>query len=201
MTDTRLCLITPPGAIDGFDEALDSALATGKITSLLIAEGPEQARLTAFVAIAAAHDVAAILTFDREPATGHGVQIDTGLADLKTARADFGGRLIVGAGGIRSRHDAMTFGEVLPDYLFFGRIDGDDEPGIHSKALGLAAWWAELFQIPAIVMGGNSIASVATAAAADIEFVALRRAVWDHPSGSAEAVTQAAAILTGKARE
>jgi thiamine-phosphate pyrophosphorylase len=98
---------------------------------------------------------------------------------------------MVGAGGIRSRHEAMVLAEADPDYLFFGLLDGDREPWIFRRALELAAWWAEVAVIPAMVMGGRSVASVDQAVEAGVEFVALRHAVWDDPRGPAAAVAEA----------
>ena len=120
-----------------------------------------------------------------------GVHVDTGIADLSAAVQKLRPKLIVGAGGLRSRHEAMQAGEADPDYLFFGRLDGDTDDDIFHKALDLAAWWSSVFVIPAIVMGGRTIASVETAAREGIEFVALSRAVFDDPRGPAEAVAEA----------
>jgi len=55
-----------------------------------------------------------------------------------------------------------------------------------------------MFVIPAIVMGGNSLASVSQAADAGIEFVALCRAVFDHPDPAA-AVAEANRLLSAVA--
>ena len=89
----------------------------------------------------------------------------------------------------------MSAGEADPDYVFFGKLDGDTDDAIYPKALDLAAWWAELFEIPAIVMGGLALASVAEARNAGVEFVAIRRAVWEHPEGAAAAIAEAGRIL------
>jgi len=123
-----------------------------------------------------------------------GAHIDSGPAALADAVAALRPKKIVGAGGFASRHEAMLAGEANPDYLFFGRLDGDTGEGIFPKALALAAWWSSLFVIPAIVMGGSSIASVREAAENGIEFVALSRAVFaaDDP---AAAVAEANRIL------
>jgi thiamine-phosphate pyrophosphorylase len=197
----RLCLVTPQGvAPAAFAAMLEEALSGGDVASLFIvadpAALPELAK--AAVPIAQAHGVAAIIVDDTRLA-GHlradGVLIDGGRDDLDAAIKSFRPQRIVGAGGARSRHDAMALGEADPDYLFFGRFDGDTGPAIFDKSFELAAWWAELFRIPAVVMGGAAIASVSAARDAAIEFVALRRAVWDHPAGPREAVREANAIL------
>jgi thiamine-phosphate pyrophosphorylase len=204
-SQSRLCLVTPQGvAPAAYAVMLEDALSGGDVASLFITAEPaalgDLAR--AAVPVAQAHGVAAILVGDTRLA-GHvradGVHIDGGRADLAAAMQSFRPDRIVGAGGARSRHEAMTLGEADPDYLFFGRFDGDTGPAIYDKSLELAAWWAGLFQIPAVVMGGASLASVAEARDAAIEFVALRRAVWEHPSGPGAAVKEANAILAATA--
>lgn len=197
MTRTRLCLITPSPRPADFDSALAAALEAGDIASLLIdGDGPDTAGL---VQTAIARDVAAIIVGGTDPGMADGLHLEAGGTALKAARKHLGDARMLGVGGVRSRHDAMTAGEVLPDYLFFGRIDGDDTPEIHPRALELAGWWAELFEIPAMIMGGSAIGSVTEAAAAGIEFVALKRAVWDYPDGPAAAILAANRLLEAKA--
>jgi thiamine-phosphate pyrophosphorylase len=199
----RLCLVTPP-ALDpaAFPGILKSALGAGDVATLFIggeAGADEQQQIAeVLVVIAQAAGVAALVVNDPwllERAGADGVHIDTGRDDLRAALDRFRGKRIIGAGGIRSRHEAMEFGERDPDYLFFGRLDGDTDDGIFPKALDLAAWWSGLFEIPAVVMGGRALASVSAAAEAGIEFVALRHAVWNHPDGPAAAVAEANRLL------
>ena len=47
-------------------------------------------------------------------------------------------RLIVGASTTGTRHDALDKGELRPDYVFFGKLDGDTHPDAHSKNIELA---------------------------------------------------------------
>jgi thiamine-phosphate pyrophosphorylase len=197
----RLCLVTPQGVAPAeFAAMLEEALSGGDVASLFIAADPVALPdlAKAAVPVAQAHGVAAIIADDTQLA-GHvradGVHIDGDRNDLDAAIRSFRPQRIVGAGGARSRHDAMALGEADPDYLFFGRFDGDTQPAIFDKSFELAAWWAELFQIPAIVMGGTTIASVAAARDAAIEFVALGRAVWEHPAGPRAAVKEANTLL------
>ncbi len=91
----------------------------------------------------------------------------------------------------------MEAGEANPDYVFFGRLDGDTADVIFDKALDLAAWWAPTFVIPAIVMGGRSVASVREAVASGVEFVALARAVFeaDDPAAAVAEATRLLAIV------
>jgi thiamine-phosphate pyrophosphorylase len=193
----RLCLVTPDD-IDPDDLAplVDDALAGGDVASVIITgEGERLQRLAeAVVPRAQARGAAALVRNDTRIAgrvRADGVHVDTGIADLTAVSEKLRPKLIVGAGGLRSRHDAMVAGEANPDYLFFGRLDGDTGDDIFGKALDLAAWWSSVMVIPAIVMGGQTIASVETAAREGIEFVALSRAVFADPRGPAEAVEEA----------
>jgi thiamine-phosphate pyrophosphorylase len=199
-THCRLCLVTPPDYDPAaFAPRLADALAGGDVASLIIAApggNPEalQTAAEALVPIAAARGVAAVVHNDVRVAhrtKADGVHIDSGMADLGAATDAFKGRGIVGAGGLASRHDALEAGEREPDYVFFGRLDGDREDSIHSNALDLAGWWASVAVIPAIVMGGRTLVSVDEAADRGIDFVALAAAVWDHPQGAAAAVATA----------
>ena len=193
----RLCLVTPAvGDPAGFAPRLADALSGGDVATLIVtaAAANLQALAEAAVPLAQARDVAVLVHNDTRVAgraKADGVHVDSGIADLRDAVATLRPRRIVGAGGFMTRHDAMLAGEADPDYLFFGRLDGDTEDGIFPKALDLAAWWSSVFVIPAIVMGGKAIASVDEAAAAGIEFVALRDAVWSHPGGPSAAVAEA----------
>jgi thiamine-phosphate pyrophosphorylase len=201
----RLCLVTPPGvAPDAFAPILDDALEGGDVASLIITSAPAglPALARALVPVAQARGVATLIHNDTQLA-GHvradGVHVDSSYADLASAISSLRPAKIVGAGGLRSRHDAMLAGERDPDYVFFGRLDGDNGPAIFDKALDLARWWAAIFQIPAIVMGGGSLDSVREASEAGVEFVALGRAVFDHPAGPRAAIVEANRLIAAGA--
>ncbi len=199
----RLCLVTP-SAIEAaaFAQKLADALSGGDVASLIITAPDPDALADAanrLVPIAAERGVAALIHNDREvakSARADGLHVDSGTVDLAGAVEALRPKHIVGAGGVTSRHEAMTAGELNPDYVFFGRLDGDTGPEIFPKALDLATWWSSMFVIPALVMGGNALASVREAASASIEFVALRTAVWEHPEGPAAAVAEANRLLS-----
>jgi len=196
----RLCLITPVArAAEESARLVAAALAGGDVAAVLVAPdsaSPEtlQQLVEGIIATAGSREVATLVVNDTRIAGrthADGVHIDTGLADVAAAVASARGRRMVGAGGIVSRHDAMQLAEAEPDYLFFGLLDGDRGPDIFARALDLAAWWAEVAVIPAVVMGGRSIASVDAAVGAGVDFVALRQAIWDDPRGPAAAVAEA----------
>jgi thiamine-phosphate pyrophosphorylase len=205
----RLCLVTPPAYdAEAFAPQLANALAGGDVASLIItADGKDpnalQRAAELLVPIAEARGVAALIHNDTRIAArakADGVHIDTGSEDLAAALEAFRNKKIVGAGNAHSRHDALELADLEPDYLFFGRLDGDTADGIFPAALDLAAWWSSVTIIPAIVMGGRKLASVDEAGANGIEFVALSSAVWDNPRGTSAAVAEVAERLA-KIRE
>jgi len=79
---------------------------------------------------------------------------------------------IVGVGNIRSRHDAMSFGELDVDYVMFGPLGGAPDPA----AADLATWWAETFEVPAIHSDPQIEATTLNQTGA--EFIALSDCIW-----------------------
>ena len=102
---------------------------------------------------------------------------------------------MVGAGGLRGRHDAMLAAEAGVDYVFTGRLDLVEGDAPHGKTLAFADWWAPLFEIPCVALAGRSIEGVGEIVAIGVEFVGLRAAVWEHGSGPAAAVAAANAAI------
>ena len=203
LTDaTRLMLITPPDADpEGFPGRLAEALDGGGVAAVLIAGtmGKAAEKLAATLVEVAQAAGAAALVADDTRLAGHakadGVQIGMGFDDLRHAAQAFRPKRIVGAGGLASRHDAMQAGDIGVDYLFFGRPHGDTHDSPHPKALDLAEWWSELTEVPAVIMAGRSLESVAEAAATNSAFVAVHAAIWSHPEGPAKAIALAREAL------
>jgi thiamine-phosphate pyrophosphorylase len=203
----RLCLVTPPGIdLELFPRRLAAALSGGDVASLIVTADPAdpsalQRVAEALVPIAQVRGTAVLIHNDTQVAGrthADGVHVDSGPADLAAAIAAFRPKKIVGAGGLRSRDEAMRAGEAGADYVFFGRLDGDTGDAIFDKAFDLAEWWSSVFVVPAIVMGGRSLASVRQAAEAHIEFVALGRAVFEHadPAAAVAEVNRLLAAVT-----
>lgn len=206
----RLCLVTPAGLDpEAFAPLLDEVLKSGDVSTLfIVSETSNAAELQriaeALVPVAQANGVAAIVPNDTRlfgRTHADGLHVDTGLPDLKDAIEALKPDHIVGAGGVATRHDAMLAAETDCDYILFGRFDGDTADAIFDKAFDLAAWWSAMFEIPAIVMGGRSLASVEPAVDARIEFVALRSAIWAHPEGPVAAIAEAKRVIAARQAE
>jgi thiamine-phosphate pyrophosphorylase len=202
----RIYLVTP-AAIDPatFPRRLAEALAGGDVAAVLIAPDligrlAEEAA-AALVPVIQAAGAAAIVAEDTRLAgrlKADGVHIGKGIGDVRMTVENARGKWTVGAGSLYSRHAAMEAGEAGADYLFFGRPHGDTHDAPHPKALELAEWWSDVMQVPAVIMAGRSLGSVAQAAATGAAFVALHEAVWLHEAGPGEAIRIASAALAGE---
>jgi thiamine-phosphate pyrophosphorylase len=202
----RLFLITPSSLrIEDFLPQLESALAAGDVACLLVtANGMEDAELQKVAAqiapLAQAAGAALLIQNDTRVAgriRADGVHCDTDFEDLKLAIETFKPEQIVGAGAIRTRHEAMQLAEAGIDYVFFGLLDLPEAPEAHRKTIDFAIWWSDLFEIPCVALGGSDLASLGETARAGADFIALRSAIWEHPEGPGAAVRAANEILSG----
>ena len=146
---------------------------------------------------------AAALVVDNSRVAGRakadGLHVSGPVAELAEAVDKHAPKLIVGGGNAKERHVALEIGEIQPDYIFFGKLDGDIKPEAHSKNLALGEWWASMIEVPCIVMGGTSIESALAVAETRAEFVALRLAVFAEPERAASIVAEVNALLDEKA--
>ena len=163
---------------------------------LRLADADERGLINRAKAVAAAvqrREIALLL--DNRPEIVGRVDADgahvTGIEAFAAALATLKPERIAGAGGLRSRHDAMLAGENGADYVMFGEPDrrGHRPP---FEAIGeRIQWWSELVEIPCIGYAGTA-GEVAPLAQAGADFVALGDWIWTHPQGAAEAVAKAA---------
>jgi thiamine-phosphate pyrophosphorylase len=124
-----------------------------------------------------------------------GIHIEGGKEALAEAIEGFQAKMAVGAGGVKSRDDALELGEERPDYVFFGRFGYDTKPEPHQRNLSLGGWWAQMVEVPGIVMAGSDITTVETVGATGVDFVALSAAVFGKDVDPKAAVARANAIL------
>ena len=101
---------------------------------------------------------------------------------------------IAGAGGLRSRHDAMVAAEAGADYVMFGEPDAAGHRPSHDAVVDRIAWWAEVFEIPCVAYA-TALDDIDALVAAGADFVAVGDAVFEDPRGPRAAAADAAARL------
>jgi thiamine-phosphate pyrophosphorylase len=114
---------------------------------------------------------------------GEGPQLEQALRSLKPG-------LIVGAGGLRTRHAAMVAGEAGVDYVMFG--EGAEQQATLVKQI---AWWAEIFAVPCVGYA-HDLDSIGDLVCAGADFIALGGAAFSDPRGPQAALHVAAALVT-----
>ena len=189
----QLYLITPANADPvRFPATLMAVLNTAEFSALLVTRGAMDdavyAELAAKVVnIGQGAGCAVLIEDDTALAKrlgADGVHVTGGTAALKAAIATLKPAMIVGAGNLHSRHDAMTAGEMDIDYVFFGGTDGKPD----AQGAELAEWWAQTFEIPAVLSQPD--AAPETADARGAEFLALSQSLWsaDAPAKAMQAI-------------
>jgi thiamine-phosphate pyrophosphorylase len=105
---------------------------------------------------------------------------------------------IVGIGGLTTRHDSMTAGELGADYVLFGEPDANGRRPSRDAICERLAWWDELFELPSVGFAGtlDEIGAFATAGA---DFILVSDFIWIAPEGPAASL-RAASEAIRKAR-
>jgi thiamine-phosphate pyrophosphorylase len=118
----------------------------------------------------------------------------TGLASLEEALPSLKPDRIAGVGGLATRHDSMSAGEVGADYVLFGEPDAKGQrPSMEAIAERLR-WWAELFEPPCAGFAASREEAYAFAAAG-ADFVLVGDFVWSDPRGAPAALADAAQAI------
>jgi thiamine-phosphate pyrophosphorylase len=111
----------------------------------------------------------------------------TGIAALEEALPSLKPDRIAGVGGLATRHDSMTAGELGADYVLFGEPDPKGyRPSMEAIAERLE-WWAELFEPPCVGFAASREEAHAFAAAG-ADFVLVGDFVWADPRGTPAAL-------------
>jgi thiamine-phosphate pyrophosphorylase len=111
----------------------------------------------------------------------------SGLAALEEALPSLKPDRIAGIGGLTTRHDSMTAGELGADYLLFGEPDAKGQrPSVEAIAERLG-WWAELFEPPCVGFAASR-EEAHEFAAAGADFVLVGDFIWADPRGVAAAL-------------
>jgi thiamine-phosphate pyrophosphorylase len=205
----RLYLISPVlESAEPFDGQLAAACGGADVSAVLLRLAPADERTLiktiktlapvaqgagAAVLVEVPGDLDAALIAARGGADG----VHSAGGDLKSLRERLREGRMLGAGRLRTKHDAMTAGEAGVDYVMFGEPKPDGYVPPFEQTVERAEWWAEIFETPCVAYA-PTLEAVHEVAGTGAEFVAVGDAVWSHPAGPAEAVRLAAkALLEG----
>lgn len=196
----RLVLVTTPLTDADAEPRMRAALSGGDVASVLIdPAGRDDDAFQTFaetlVPLVQAAGAAAIVIDDSRAAgraKADGLHLSAGdLEALGEAVSRHQPRLIVGASGFETRHEALEAGERMPDYMLFGRFGADADGAPHPKSLAMAEWWAEIVEVPCILLGGSDLSTLEAAAETGAEFIGLSQAVFGE-NADPEAAVRAA---------
>jgi len=200
----QLYLISPLDVGGDFPARLEEALSAGPVAAFQFrvkgVDQHEAARLAEpLQAICAAHEVAFIVNDDMGLAKrlgADGVHLGQGDGDPRDARALLGAGAQIGVTCHDSRHLAMEAGEAGADYVAFGAFFPTETKETHHRPdPSILSWWATLFEIPSVAIGGITSDNGRALVEAGADFLAICSGVWDHPGGPEAAVRAFQEIL------
>lgn len=192
MPNCRLFLRLPPGCEpESGRSRIASALGAGDVASVLIPAGLLQLR-TAEIAKPLCHAHGAALLIEADAALAKklgadGVHLPADASSYASARAVIGKDAIVGVDCGTSRHRAMSLGEMGADYVGFSAIAPEGE--------SIIAWWAELFELPSVVLDPCSEDDARRFASLGADFIRPLDDMWQSDESAATAVRNYNKIL------
>jgi thiamine-phosphate pyrophosphorylase len=192
--------------------SLPGLLATADVAAVLVRLKPvdQRSMISRAKALASAvQDSGAALLLDGRVelvarAGADGAHL-AGIAALQEALPSLKPDRIAGVGGLATRHDSMTAGEIGADYVLFGEPDAlGQRPSMEAIAERLQ-WWAELFEPPCVGFAASRKEAYEFAAAG-ADFILAGDLIWNDPRGPAaalagieQAIRQAYHAAAGKA--
>ncbi|MEL7189527.1 MAG: thiamine phosphate synthase [Pseudomonadota bacterium] len=197
--ETQLYLISPLEVGGDFPARLERALVAGDglVTAFQFrVKGMEQhdaARLAQpLQEICASYDCAFIVN-DSVPLAkrlkADGVHLGQGDGNPKEAREALGRDAQIGVTCHASKHLAMEAGEAGADYVAFGAfypsMTKDKGPDAERPQPDLLDWWAKLFEIPVVAIGGITPSNCAPLIEAGADFLAVSGSVWSGDEAEA----------------
>jgi thiamine-phosphate pyrophosphorylase len=199
----QLYLVSPPETGGGFPDRLARALDAGPVAAFQFrVKGIDQHRAARLAeplqAICAAREVAFIVNDSVSLAKrlgADGVHLGQDDGDPREARTILGPSVQIGVTCHDSRHLAMEAGEAGADYVAFGAFHPTTTKEVrHRPEPAILSWWAALFEIPSVAIGGITPGNAAPLVAAGADFLAVSAAVW---SGDEAAAVKAFAGVLG----
>ncbi|MDP1026084.1 thiamine phosphate synthase [Sphingomonas sp. KR1UV-12] len=190
----QLYLVSPLDVTGGFADRLARALDAGPVAAFQFrvkdVDQHEAARLAEpLQRICADREVAFIVNDSASLAKrlgADGVHLGQEDGDPREARAMLGPNAQIGVTCHDSRHLAMEAGEAGADYVAFGSFHPTTTKAVrHHAEPVLLSWWAALFEIPSVAIGGITPANAAPLVAAGADFLAVSGVVWNGDEASA----------------
>jgi thiamine-phosphate pyrophosphorylase len=188
--DASLYLISPQEVGGDFPDRLRATLAGGGVSAFqLRAKGIDQHQLAKLAEplqrICGDAGVAFLVNDDMGLAKrlgADGVHLGQKDGDPRDARALLGPTAQIGVTCHDSRHLAMEAGEAGADYVAFGAFfPTTTKPVNHVPEIGILGWWATLFELPCVAIGGITPANGRGLVEAGADFLAVCGAVWNAP--------------------
>jgi thiamine-phosphate pyrophosphorylase len=201
----KLYLISPQDVGGAFPDRLKAALEPGIAAAFQLrvkdVEEHELARLAEpLQRLCADANVAFIVNDSMALAKrigADGVHLGQSDGDIREARALLGPSAQIGKTCHDSRHLAMEAGEAGADYVAFGAFHPTTtKPSNYRPEPSILSWWATLFEIPCVAIGGITPDNAKLLVEAGADFLAVCQAVWGKADPAA-AVKGFEQVLTG----
>lgn len=203
----QLYLISPPEVSSAFPDRLARALDAGPVAAFQFRvkglDQHEAARLAAPLQRVCADRAVAFIVNDGVALArrlgADGVHLGQGDGDPREARALLGSSAQIGVTCHDSRHLAMEAGEAGADYVAFGSFYPTTTKEVsHRPDPSILTWWATLFELPCVAIGGITPDNAEPLVTAGADFLAVSQAVWGDDE--AAAVGAFAALLSEASR-
>ncbi|MEA3082057.1 MAG: thiamine-phosphate pyrophosphorylase [Sphingomonadales bacterium] len=189
----KLYLISPQEVGGAFPERLKAALDPGIAAAFQLrvkdTEEHELARLAEPLQRICADAAVAFIVNDSMALAkrlgADGVHLGQSDGDVRDARAFLGPAAQIGRTCHDSRHLAMEAGEAGADYVAFGAFyPTTTKPSNYRPAPAILSWWASVFEIPCVAIGGITPDNAKPLVDAGADFLAVCQAVWgkDDPA-------------------
>ena len=89
---------------------------------------------------------------------------------------------IAGVGGLATRHDAMTAGELGADYVLFGEPDENGQRPAMPAICERLQWWDEVFELPSVGFA-NTLEEAGAFTTAGADFILAGDFIWSASEG------------------
>lgn len=190
----QLYLISPLDVSGGFADRLARALDAGPVAAFQFrVKGVDQHAAAALAEplqrICGDRDVAFLVNDSISLARrlgADGVHLGQGDGDPREARSVLGPTAQIGVTCHDSRHLAMEAGEAGADYVAFGSFYPTTTKEVrHHPDPSILSWWATVFELPSVAIGGITPANARPLVDAGADFLAVSAAVWGGDEAAA----------------